>query len=296
MQIAEMIRHEGMDLVALMEVTDEDALTPVLTCLGPGWEKSWHLSRPKRGVSSADLDVVGEGYAFIWNKRRLARIQSTLLNGQKKDFEPVIYDRYNVHAQKGLKELVRDPLYGRFTPSGLGGGNFELRVICDHIRFNVFDNQKDRLMWGRRQNEFDVLTKVMYPRIEDMNYGSSMPAYTVLMGDFNLNLRRFWTGKPFIDTPQDGLIIGDKRILTVQDQLTTLKKPKDKNPQESTVGYQNNFDHFCYNANRLASMRPAYRRVDVMGTSYYTAYYGDYDRYREEISDHIPIVMTLTPS
>ncbi len=291
--IADIIRHEQMDLVALQEVLDEDALHPVCSCLGTGWESVWLNSRPKKGMKDVDHDPGGEGYAFLWDRRRFRKVQSGLLDGNMENFEPCIYTRYKVNRQEGFEELIRDPVYGRFTPQGLGGGNFELRLICTHIRYNGLDEESDRFFWKMRQNEFDVLTRSLYPMLADMVYGIQMPAYTILLGDYNMNLKRLWTKKPYIDTPDDGIRLDDKRIVTVQDQLTTLKRPK--KADEETRGYKHNYDHFSYDKNKLSCLHPFVSRVDVVGSSYYSAFYDNYDLYREEISNHIPIVMTITP-
>lgn len=292
-QIADLILHEGMDLVALQGIRDSDALTPILTCLGKSWNRSWLLSRPKKGIRDVDHDPRGEGYAFLWDTRRFRLLQSTLLNGDKKDAEPEICSKYRSGRDKGLETLPRDPVFGRFTASGLGGGNFELRLICTRILYNGIDEDHDRRFWPLRQNEFDVLTRQILPQIEDTVYGNQMPAYTILLGDYNMNLMCQWTKKPYIDTPAAGFREGDKQIITVQDQLTTLKKPKKAG--ETTVGYLHNYDHFSYNRNRLSALDPVSRRIDVVGNGYYSTYYGNYDRYREEISGHLPIVLVLRP-
>ena len=292
-QIADMILHEGMDLVAMQGVRDSDALTPILTSLGKSWNKAWLLSRPKRWIKDVDHDPKGEGYAFLWDTRRFRLLQTNLLNGEKQEARPEIYSRYNPGKTRGLRELPRDPVFARFTASGLGGGVFELRLICTRILYNGIDEDSDRRYWSLRQNEFDVLTRTLLPQVEDTIYGAQMPAYTLLLGDYNMSLKRTWTKKPYIDTPDEGFREGDKQIITVQDQLTTLKKPKKAG--ETTVGYKNNYDHFSYNRNRLSVLEPASRRIDIVGSSYYSTYYGNFDKYREEISGHLPVVISITP-
>ena len=292
-QIADIIMHEQMDIVALQEVLDEDALHPIKSCLGSGWESFWLNSRPKKGMRDYDHDPGGEGYAFLWDRRRLRKVHADTMDGKDGNFDPCIYNRYAVNRKKGQQELIRDPVYGRFTPQGLGGGNFELRIICTHIRYNGLDEESDRFLWPMRQNEFEVLTQTLYPMLADMVYGAQMPSYTVLLGDYNMSLKRLWTKKPYIDTPDEGIVLDEKRIITVQDQLTTLKKPKKKD--ETTRGYKHNYDHFSYDMNRFKAVQPHVERVDVVGSSYYTAFYDNYDRYRDEISDHVPVVMTITP-
>ena len=294
-QIADILRHEDVDLAALQGVRDEEALVPILGSLGRNWSASWLLSRPRKGVRDVDHDPRGDGYAFLWDRRRFRLLDTRLLDGTSQTTEPSVYQRYHIDKEKGQQELVTDPVMGRFTASGLGGGNFELRLICDRIRYNGLDDIKDRRYWPLRQNEFEVLAGTILPHEEDMVYGAQMPAYTLILGDYNLNLRREWTKKPFLETPPDGLRIKEKRILTVQDQLTTVKRPKDGKSQEPTVGYANNYDHFTYNINRMEKLRPVERRVDVIGNGYYQNYFGNYDRYREEISEHLPIILTIQP-
>ena len=295
-QIADILRHEGMDLVAFQEVIDADALIPILGSLGPNWDSVWINSRPKQGMPDVDHDPRGEGYAFLWDKRRLRKIQTTLLNGSEEIDEPKTFDHYRVDKSLGQKELIRDPVFGRFTASGLGGGNFELRLLCDHIRYNGISEEKDRFFWPMRHNEFDVLAKTLYPRLADAQYGTQMPAYTIVLGDYNMNLQRIWTKQPYMSAAEETVLVDQKKIITVQDQLTTLKKPNYKKPEEKTAGYQHNYDHFSYDAGRLSSLNPVARRIDIVANSYYSIYYGDYDRYREEISDHLPIVLTLNPA
>ena len=291
-QMADIIRHEQMDIVGLCEVLDADALMTLVASLGRDWDFVWLQARPKRGFVDVDHDPNGEGYGFVWNRTRLSRISTVLLDGKEETYQPQIYGQYQVDKGRGQKELVRDPVLGRFTPQGLGGGNFELRLLLCHIRYNGIDEDKDRFFWPLRQNEFEVLTRTLLPKVEDATYGSNMPAYTMVLGDYNMNLMRAWTKKPYLEEPRDGYVFEDKVIVTVQDALTVLKKPK-KGTDEKTVGYLHGFDHFSYNKNRLASMHPKVRRCDIMGDGYYAAYYGDFDRYRREISDHVPIVISL---
>lgn len=149
-----------------------------------------------------------------------------------------------------------------------------------------------------RQNELDVLTKALYPKLADRIYGDMMPAYTILLGDYNLNLNRGWTKSPYITEPvvilKDGT--NEKKIITVQDQLTTLKQPQKDNSDMSERGYASNYDHFSYDEIRLGTINPRYRRVNVVGKKSYGKYFNDFDTYRKEISDHIPIIIKLTPN
>jgi len=293
-QIADIILHEEMDIAVMQGVRDADALNPILTCLGRSWDRAWVLSRPKSWILDTDHDPRGTGYAFLWDARRFRLLQTGLQSGEKKEAEPELYSRYRTEKSKDLKTILRDPAYGRFTASGRNGCSFELRLICTRIMYNGIDEQRDWRYWPMRQNEFEVLARSILPQAEDAVYGAQMPAYTLLLGDYNLSLRREWTKKPYLEIPPEGFLEEEKQIVTVQDQLTTLKKPK-KGSAEPTVGYLHNHDHATYNQKRLHALQPSCRRVDVMNISYYSTYFGNYDRYREEISGHLPIVITISP-
>lgn len=288
--IYKMIRNEGIDLLAMQEVLSEGKpLNNIMKLLGNDWDKVWlKISNDSRG----------EGYAFIWNKQRLKKVDTILKDGQKRIYEPRIFNQYKIDRNAGQKDLIRNPLYGRFTPRDLGGGNFEIRLICTHIRYKGPKGEADPSHVKMRQNEFDVLTKALYPKLADRIYGDMMPAYTILLGDYNLNLNRGWTKSPYITEPvvilKDGT--NEKKIITVQDQLTTLKQPQKDNSDMSERGYASNYDHFSYDEIRLGTINPRYRRVNVVGKKSYGRYFNDFDTYREEISDHIPIIIKLTPN
>lgn len=288
--IYKMIRNEGIDLLAMQEVLSEGKpLNNIMRLLGNDWDKVWlKISNDSRG----------EGYAFIWNKQRLKKVDTILKDGQKRIYEPRIFNQYKINRNAGQKDLIRNPLYGRFTPRDLGGGNFEIRLICTHIRYKGPKGEADPSHVKMRQNELDVLTKALYPKLEDRIYGDMMPAYTILLGDYNLNLNRGWTKSPYITEPvvilKDGT--NEKKIITVQDQLTTLKQSQKDNSDMRERGYASNYDHFSYDEIRLGTINPRYCRVNIVGKKSYGRYFNDFDTYRKEISDHIPIIIKLTPN
>lgn len=288
--IYKMIRNEGIDLLAMQEVLSEGKpLNNIMRLIGNDWDKVWlKISNDSRG----------EGYAFIWNKQRLKKVDTILKDGQKRIYEPRIFNQYKINRNAGQKDLIRNPLYGRFTPRDLGGGNFEIRLICTHIRYKGPKGEADPSHVKMRQNELDVLTKALYPKLEDRIYGDMMPAYTILLGDYNLNLNRGWTKSPYITEPvvilKDGT--NEKKIITVQDQLTTLKQSQKDNSDMRERGYASNYDHFSYDEIRLGTINPRYCRVNIVGKKSYGRYFNDFDTYRKEISDHIPIIIKLTPN
>ena len=97
-----------------------------------------------------------------------------------------------------------------------------------------------------RQNEFLVLGNSIYSRISDKcygnreGYGSAITAYTILLGDYNLNLRSANAGSPYV--PCEEYIIDTQKqkcLKTVQSGLTTLKKPSKK--EDTLVEETNNY-------------------------------------------------------
>ena len=53
--------------------------------------------------------------------------------------------------------------------------------------------------------------------------------------------------------------------------------------------YSKNFDHFTYDEKRFSGIEHQINRVDAV-RNYYG---GDVERYRQEISDHVPIVIDI---
>lgn len=283
-KIAEIIREEGMDIVAIQEIFNKGSMDRLTRELGGDkmWEGRW-ISPPSRS------SIAAEGYAFIWNKRRISLVK----NKFGEIFEPRIINQYKKDPSSGRKGLIRNPFYARFTPLGTNGGSFfEIRLINTHIVFS--DNDYSDI--DVRKQEFEMLATTIYPKISDKVFdqflnqrnGYNMPVYTVLLGDYNLNLNRAWTVGPYLN---EEIIIdnGKKRIVTVQDQLTTLKMKTPEQANENVRGYANNYDHCTFDANRFDSVSVKCRRVDAV-----RSYYGDdFELYRKEISDHIPIIFEL---
>lgn len=155
-----------------------------------------------------------------------------------------------------------------------------------------------------RKNEFDVLASTLYPRIADKRYGNNRTAYTVLLGDYNLNLKESGAGSPYLCESiiiedqkilkiQGGIITesyntnyrnGSKQIVTVQKELTTLRNPKDGFGQQ---GFSNNYDHFTYDAKQFEGVNVRCHCID----SVKKCCDGDFELHRKNISDHIPVVM-----
>ncbi len=118
------------------------------------------------------------------------------------------------------------------------------------------------------------------------------------MGDYNLNVFR-----PFVQTQSKAYIPKNlevynycdgrenHKILTVQDQLTTLKAPTVSVQQSDIVGglYANNYDHFTYSPSLSTFSVVSYKVIDAI----YKYCGGDNDYYWKNISDHLPILMEV---
>lgn len=155
-KIAEIIRKEKFDVVALQEVLSEGKafISPdftkksIMMELGPEWDFQW------ANAETALADTRNEGYAFVWNTRRLRMATSILQDNSERIFYPRI-------CRIDKVDMQRRPYYARFTPSGTpeGGPWVEFRLLCIHTYFGK-DTKIDREI---RQHELDVLMTDIYP-------------------------------------------------------------------------------------------------------------------------------------
>lgn len=255
-KIAEIIRNENFDIVAMQEVKRQMPIDLLKKRL-PGWE-GYH------GKSMSDTDFGkgldneggGLGFAFLWNTRRVIECSN--------DNQPEIITRFS-------KNITRKPFYGRFTPSGLGKSLFEIRLINIHLWYG--DNKLIDIQ--KRLSEFELVTKKIYSDISNQIYGDNMPAYTVVLGDYN------FTAVFCQSKEQD---IAKYFVKTVQEKETTLPKSNDKR------SFVNDYDHFSFDIKRFAATGIAYDRIDTVNNHLN----GDFEKHRKEISDHVPIKIELT--
>lgn len=312
--IAQIINGEEFDVVALQELHGKAALQQLLDKLNIGVGKKF----PWNGEADDEIS----DYGFIWNENRLRRVETTM-NGGKRIYQPRIYKQYRLDRSLGQKKFVRNPYYARFEPCHAASPFIELRLVNTHIRFSkgqdgTDDSSPSAILM--RQNEFDVLSRVIFPYIEDRVYGNSRTesSYTIILGDYNLNLKREHTHSPYLVEKQRPIIDGkrEKELITAQDQLTTLKKPKEpeKTGEEIKIveketadnhPFSNNFDHCTFNQLRIPSIiqvdaagrysclteegipRLKVSRVDIL------KYLHNYETYLQTVSDHVPIKIEL---
>ncbi len=289
-KIKHIIINEDFDVIALQEVLSEGkafTLHPdgveksFLGELGPHWKFKW--ASADSGVTNDKRD---EGYAFLWNTQKLDLVETETATGTRRSHPRML-------RMKTSKPLSRRPYYARFRPTD--GARAELRLICIHNYFGSASKDDKQ----QRQDELKVLLTEVYPQIADKIYGDNMPHYTVLLGDYNLCLRRSWKTSdrgPFLDADENDIIIAEKwdekRIKTVQDQLTSLKPPKEGEEfekEDKIRGYAHDYDHFSYEIEQFEGTTVRVRRIDAV-RKYYK---DDFKKYRDEVSDHIPIIMTI---
>lgn len=346
-EIASMIKKEGICIMAIQEIFSEEAMKKLLNALnmrGGKWDGRWDTPNSK-SVSAA------EGYAFIWDTRVIGLTK----NMYDKPFEPRILNQYKMDKEtfrelvlangRNASELnidsavqekiIRNPYYGRFSPVGKPGGSyFEFRLINAHIMFstsrerNESENQEDILDLSdviMRRNEYNLLTRSIYPKIfnKDLDYilgqrdSKYMPAYTLLMGDYNLNLAPGGAQIGAQDRRieiEDGVTYpgnedGKKVIVTKQDELTTLKtnsKLQQRNDDITEVTqfvldgdvHANNYDHFTYDEKSFEALNiKRIYRVDcdkyIFKSMAEDDKFAPYREYRKKISDHLPIVIEI---
>lgn len=365
-RIAEIIQIARFDVLAIQEIFDKEAMDLLLMRIKhriPGeWRGCW--DKPKVGNVSrkryAELTEeekkkykpAEEGYAFIWNAKIVDLVKVKLKDGRERVFKPRILNQYSKYQytligrpeKRYRQELVRNPYYIRLAPVDSNGYPrlFELRLINTHIAFGKGRNMDDadmKLVQLRKQ-EFDMLATRILPTISDKPYGAdraseidhkpSLPSYSILLGDYNLDLKENGNTSPYapeiiyMDSAgktqkyktlfeyyhnimsNNGMMQGRFReITTMQKSKTSLIKPisnrlKEKNPEnyqiimdelhESKGYYSNNYDHFTIDKRKFEGVTVVSERIDTVSGHPYN---GDYEQYLKDVSDHVPVLLRL---
>lgn len=294
-KIAQIIEGEEFDIVAMQEIlSNGKGVKRLIERELRGWDFQFDL--PTESDDSEKLkdmiikDKRGEGYVYLWNKKKFKLLEFSKL-GKKRTFEPRIINSLSNDVNLDCSFFARTPYYIRLQPKN--GGFFELRLINIHIYFG--DNTLPSIC--KRKKEFDVLTKDIYPEISEKRYGQFRVAYTIAMGDYNLNIF-----SPDVQTPEKYCLTHvhtyDKynktvKVRTVQDKLTTLRNMDNYSETENIYGnrnmYANNYDHFTYSQELSEFKSVSFDVVDAV-QKYCD---GDFSYYRKNISDHLPIAITV---
>lgn len=319
-QVANLIMDNELDLIAIQEISSKEALKKLLICMDGtileegvsavsnardayayrtrNWESRWAKPISQVGGKSAE-----EGYAFIWKKSRI----ELPINRRGDQSEPDIY-------MNGGK-LIRPPFYGRFIVSAC---NAEIRLINTHIVFSKKPNEDEVheeeessvTNYEERVREYKVLANEIYQRVYASNIGTRQ-ILTFILGDYNLCLEGSNSAdkKAIMSVEVARYEYGNHVIKTIQEQKTTIRGKSRKDPDKVYYGEDNlanNYDHFSYEEKLEESVGIEGKRIDAadifqgvyqtMESSEGNVLRNEYEAYREKISDHLPIVMTLNIS
>lgn len=279
-KIAQIIVEEKFDVVAIQEVNAESPLRYLISILNGKYK---NVSREYSYTFGGDMPTSSkdpERYGFIWNNKRLRLLE---IPGKK---NPTYYQN------AGGVTLQRPPYYIRLTARGmLGGTNFELRLVNVHILDSKYE--PDRIA------EFDILVKQVLPRIcdhQELSIGMEMmPAYTFLLGDYNICLNKGSRAIFKIDSITSTNYTGRKRYFkTVQESETSLRMAHDQQSIEAC--YANNYDHFTYEMDLIGKLKMTEaNRVEAL-TKYFpeeNEIVNKLQGYREKVSDHVPIKLSI---
>lgn len=243
-QLAEIILNEQLDILALQELKSPDALRSL-------------LNRNLPSYYEGSYDEQMWEYGYIWNSRRFIECS--------KDGKPDIFNQY-----RSTNPLARAPYYGRFTPCGLlGGAFFEIRLVNIHLHHGGNDSGINKSI---RIREFKTVADNIYNSISKKRYGNNMPAYTIVLGDYNLCC---------VICEQERVTSKTYLVETEQADKTTLSSTRNE--------LVNDYDHISYSKQRFEGTEITVQRVDTV--SKYTN--GNFEQHRKDISDHVPIKLEL---
>lgn len=274
--IAGIIKNEDFDVVALQEVLSDKVWEQLKMHLGADWQFSWE--RPPQRFGESKADPRGEGYAYIWNTKKLDLVEIEI-DGYTRRSLPQIWKQYRSKGQK----LIREPYYARFTPKGKVAGCFcEIRLINTHIVYGDNSKKGEIVRYG----EFLKVVNNIYENIANKRYGNGMPAYVVVLGDYNLSLNVLKQADVKVEIGNSTSERRQERVITVQNELTTLNH-KQQDDGTYTSAFVNDYDHFSFIERYKAIMHMDIQCVNV------EKYCSSLVKYWETVSDHVPIKMSI---
>ena len=307
--ICRIILDNKIDIVAMQEVLSEGKILTGInqksvtgevnayahsmkSRLGNRWGMCWRDPQTKaKDYVYLGPDKRGEGYAFLWNMDRVDLLEE---DGHK--IFPRIFRNYKTNIESDLIRLIRDPCYGQFK---VIGRPVEIRLLTTHIVYGkpVAKNLDADLDFGAvtlRKNEFRILAGQIYPKISEYYKQTAMTVpYTIILGDYNLNLSSSGVGKAILpeimcfdeygrQLPYD--ISAPTVINTVQSELSTVSRNGD--------GLANNYDHFSYDY-RVASVVDNNGMKVIRPEKYVKKDASFYESYKNKVSDHLPVVLVI---
>lgn len=305
-RIAQIINENEADIVCLQEVLQEGKIIEGIQLkqlsgqaaaydrslkrrLKGEWDSEWKEPKLRR-ENEAYLggDKRGEGYAILWKKDKFTLPKDEY--GQ--EVRPVIYSNYKPGIVGSKIGLIRDPLYARFI---LKDRPAELRIISVHFVSGKSKNLTDVLDYGAiemRKQEFKMVAGQIYYRVSEMykQIDCTSP-YTIMLGDYNLNLG---TSLPLVmgfDKKGRSVDVNNSsfRVHNLQNEKTTLKN--------NLPELANSYDHFTVDTRTKSIIAP--ESISVIdgihkhgGTNTQNEE-ENFNVYREKVSDHLPIIVTV---
>lgn len=311
-RIAAIINDNDLDIVAMQEVLSEGkALSGTGAGSSSGQAKAYEYSLKRRLKGHWEIcwqdpqtrakdypylgeDKRGEGYAFLWNTDRI----ELPLNYSGKEIYPKIWRQYK-HKGNGFLRLIRDPLYGRFKIKNM---NVEIRLLSTHIVYGKpkganFDVDYDIGTVELRKSEFKTLAGYIYPRIAEYYKDENcVVPYTIMLGDYNLNLPGSGVFKALIPDIVYFDRYGNLHDVENNDTFTLYNVQSEKTTiNREATDYANNYDHFTYD-DRTKCVVKQFKRIDAVHQHVKSEDDSEeekFKRYKEEVSDHVPILLEI---
>lgn len=254
---------------------------PLLFELGSYWRGKMVYYESDRNDETYEIDPRHEGFAFLWNTRKVDLAEDESDDSLTHNYKPGV---------DGIT-LKRDPAYARFK---LKRRPVEIRVINVHIISKEPSENSIRtpVNFGdlneMRNREFDIIAGQIYKQINDAKlHKGNAHAYTIIIGDYNLNLEGHGVDKECLPQIRYYNRHGEREygsvnvIKTVQEERTTIKKEGD--------GYTNNFDHCSYNVDKTEHVISQYGRSTCLNDKTPE----EIKQFRDTVSDHVPIFVTI---
>lgn len=269
--VADIMRDTRADIVAVQEVFSELPFSWLCSRLNCGFLSDWRYRCVSRQTCRNGR---GEGYAFLWNAKRVD------LSPIEKDGRSVGVHEPEIRTEWS-RSLVRPPCVARFIPVGWCVPFIELRVISTHIIFSEdkYSREKGNELSDKemRLAEYRALSERLFPRVcKDRSVGNFRTPYTFIAGDYNLLQGEC----AMIDSlPKEEVAF----MKTRQILASTITQGDDSSPGRYT---DHDYDHFSY-SDREHQYIHSVERIDAP-TRYYD---GDFKKYGQKMSDHVPVAM-----
>ena len=271
--VADIMRDTRADIVAVQETFSELPFKLLCRRLNVGFLCDWQCRCVSRQTCRNGR---GEGYAFLWNAKRV-ELSPIMRNGHRIGVhEPEIRTEWS-------RSLVRPPCVARFIPVGWCVPFIELRIISTHIIFgeDKYSREKGNDLSDKemRLAEYRALSERLFPRVcKDRSDGNFRTPYTFIAGDYNLLQGECAA----IDVlPKEEVSF----MKTRQILASTIMQGDDNKPGHYT---DHDYDHFSY-SDRECQYVYSVERIDAPA-KYYD---GDFNQYGQRMSDHVPVKMVF---